>query len=129
MNIRIDKASPLPIHDQIKDQIIGLIHAGKLRPGDQLPTMRALAIALAVNFNTVAHAYRELDSEGVIVTRRGEGTFVAAAPAEHERAGRREQKLQQLARGLLSEADRLGYSPAEVESAVLALIREQSKES
>ena len=59
------KNAPVPLHDQIKEQILGLIHAGRLKAGDQLPTMRALSIELAVNFNTVALAYRELDSQGL----------------------------------------------------------------
>ncbi len=108
----------MPLHDQIKEQILGLIHAGRLKAGDQLPTMRALSIDLAVNFNTVALAYRELDSQGVIATRRGEGTFVTQAVAEPERAQVRQSKLQSLVKSLLDEARRLGYSPAEVQEAV-----------
>ena len=57
MQIQIDKTSGVPIYNQIKEQITGLIHAGRLNAGDQLPTIRALAIELAVNVNTVALAY------------------------------------------------------------------------
>jgi GntR family transcriptional regulator len=116
MDIRIDKDTHVPIHYQIRDQIMALIQAGQLKPGDQLPTMRALSIALAVNFNTVAHAYRELDAMGVIMTRRGEGTFVAPPSiSEAERAAMRKQVLERLVRGLLDEAARLGYSTDEVQ--------------
>src|SRR5262249_21417999 len=116
--IRVDKNLPVPLHDQIKEQILGLIHAGRLKAGDQLPTTRALSIELAVNFNTVALAYRELDSQGIIATRRGEGTFVTHAPGAAEQAQARAGKLRALVAGTLSEALRLGYSPGEVQAAL-----------
>jgi GntR family transcriptional regulator len=130
MDIRIDKHAPVPLHDQIKDQIVGLIHAGRLKAGDQLPTMRALSIALAINFNTVAHAYRELDAEGVIMTRRGEGTFVAApAAGEAERDILRARMLERLVRGLLDEAERLGYSTDEVQHALRMQLSGRAQEN
>lgn len=118
MRIEIDKASRVPIHDQIKEQIKGLIHAGQLKTGDQLPTMRELSIELAVNFNTVAHAYRELDGEGVITTRRGEGTFVASTPGAAEMRRIRQKKLRELINALFNETDRLGYAVEEVKQAI-----------
>ena len=118
MQIQVDKAAPVPLHDQIKEQILGLIHAGRLKAGDQLPTMRALSIDLAVNFNTVALAYRELDSQGVIATRRGEGTFVTHGPAAAEMQQMRDSKLQSLVTALFNEARRLGYSAEEVRQVV-----------
>ncbi len=116
MKIQIDRDSRVPIHDQIKEQIKGLIHAGQLKAGDQLPTMRALSIELAVNFNTVAHAYRELDGESVITTRRGEGTFVASTPGAAEMRRIRQKKLRELVRALFDEVDRLGYAKEEVQA-------------
>ena len=118
MYIQIDKTSRVPLHDQIKEQIKGLIHAGQLKTGDQLPTMRELSIELAVNFNTVAHAYRELDGEGVITTRRGEGTFVASTPGAAEMRRIRQKKLRELINALFNETDRLGYTVEEVKQAI-----------
>ncbi|MBM2848690.1 MAG: GntR family transcriptional regulator [Anaerolineales bacterium] len=118
MPIQIDKTSRVPLHDQIKEQIKGLIHAGQLKTGDQLPTMRELSIELAVNFNTVAHAYRELDGEGVITTRRGEGTFVASTPGAAEMRRIRQKKLRELINALFNETDRLGYTVEEVKQAL-----------
>jgi len=118
MYIQIDKTSRVPLHDQIKEQIKGLIHAGQLKTGDQLPTMRELSIELAVNFNTVAHAYREMDGEGVITTRRGEGTFVASTPGAAEMRRIRQKKLRELINALFNETDRLGYTVEEVKQAI-----------
>ena len=118
MKIQIDKDSRVPLHDQIKEQVKGLIHAGQLKAGDQLPTMRELSIELAVNFNTVAHAYRELDAEGVITTRRGEGTFVASTPGAAEMRRIRQRKLRELINALFNETNRLGYTVEEVKQAI-----------
>lgn len=118
MQIQIDKSSGVPIYNQIKEQITGLIHAGRLNAGDQLPTIRALAIELAVNVNTVALAYRELDSAGVIATRRGEGTFVASTPGAAEMRRLRQRKLRDLVQAFVAETRRLGYDPEEVQQAI-----------
>jgi len=118
MDIRIDKTSRVPIYDQIKEQIKGLIHAGQIKTGDQLPTIRELSVDLLVNFNTVALAYRDLVNEGIIVTERGKGTFVASTPGESEMLRIRQEKLQALVNALFEETKRLGYSRDEVRQAV-----------
>ena len=115
MNIHIDKNSHVPIYDQIKEQIKGLIHAGQIKTGDQLSTIRELSVQLSVNFNTVALAYRDLANEGVIITERGRGTFVASTPGEQEMLLIRSQKLHNLVDTMLRETDRLGYQREEVE--------------
>ena len=126
MNIRIDKTSRVPIYDQIKEQIKGLIHARQLRAGDQLPTIRELSVDLAVNFNTVALSYRDLANEGVIMSERGKGTFVANTPGEAEMQRLRQVKLQALVQALLLEADRLGYTRDEVGRAFVEQVRARS---
>ena len=127
MNIHIDKNSRVPIYDQIKEQIKGLIHAGKIKTGDQLPTIRELSVQLLVNFNTVALAYRDLSNEGVIITERGRGTFVASTPGENEMQLIRSEKLRSLVDALIQETDRLGYSHDEVKVAFINKIEKESR--
>ena len=117
MDIQIDKNSRVPIYDQIKEQIKGLIHAGQVKTGNQLPTIRELSADLAVNFNTVALAYRDLVSEGVIITERGKGTFVGSTPGEEAMKTIRQKKLNTLIESLIHETDRLGYDREDVERA------------
>jgi GntR family transcriptional regulator len=127
MDIRIDKTSRVPIYDQIKEQIKGLIHAGQIKTGDQLPTIRELSVDLSVNFNTVAFAYRDLVNEGVIVTERGKGTFVASTPGAEEMLTIRYEKLHTLIEMLFRETDRLGYNREEVGRAFVDQIKRKEK--
>jgi GntR family transcriptional regulator len=125
--IRIDKSSRVPIYDQIEEQIKGLIHAGQIKAGDQLPTIRELSVDLSVNFNTVALAYRELANEGIIITERGKGTFVATTPGDEEMRVIRREKLNNLIAELIQETERLGYSYEEVENALIAQLKKETK--
>ncbi|HEX9091782.1 MAG TPA: GntR family transcriptional regulator [Anaerolineales bacterium] len=127
MNIQIDKTSRVPIYDQIKEQVKGLIHAGQIKTGDQLPTIRQLSVDLSVNFNTVALAYRDLVNEGVIITERGKGTFVASTPGEEEMQTIRRTTLQNLLETLVKETERLGYSRDEVNQAFVNLINKKDE--
>jgi GntR family transcriptional regulator len=84
----IDPKSAVPIYRQIMDQISRSVAAGILAPGDQLPSVRELAARLLVNPNTVARVYRDLERDGLLETRRGQGTYIAAkasAMADGER--------------------------------------------
>lgn len=127
MKIQINKNSRVPIYDQIKEQIKGLIHAGQATTGDQLPTIRELSVELAVNFNTVALAYRDLVNEGVIITERGKGTFVAGTPGIEEMQIIRREKLLNLLEALINETDRLGYTHDEVGRAFVEQYRNKDK--
>ena len=78
----IDTASSVPVYEQIVDRLRYAIAAGRYAPGEQLPSVRQLAVDLLVNPNTVAKAYRELEREGLTFSRRGLGVFVSrSAPA------------------------------------------------
>src|ERR671931_2077637 len=90
--VSIDPRDATPIYAQLERGLRAAIAAGRLRVGDQLPTVRPLAVDLRVNANTVARVYADLEHEGVLETRRGVGTFVRASRAEarsvHEHARR-----------------------------------------
>src|SRR3974390_1837344 len=73
---RLDDNSGVPVYRQIMDQVRGGIALGALRPGDQLPTVRQLAVDLAINPNTVVRAYRELELGGLLESNQGTGTFI-----------------------------------------------------
>jgi GntR family transcriptional regulator len=113
-SIFIDKSNPVPIYEQIKDQIMGLIQTGQIKTGDQLPTIRELSVELSVNVNTVALAYRDLTNSGMLISERGKGTFVASNANEEEMRSLRVEKLQSLINSLIKETDRLGFSREEV---------------
>ena len=79
MELRLDAASTVPIYAQIVEQVRALVAARALRPGDQLPSVRDLAVSIRVNRNTASKAYQLLEAEGVVETRHGHGCFVANA--------------------------------------------------
>ena len=84
MMIVIDHASRIPIYEQIKTQIIALINSGVLSPGDKLPSLRALASELSLNFNTIKKVFAQLEADGVIESRPGAGFFVTASAVENK---------------------------------------------
>lgn len=89
MQIRIDNASGRPVYQQIIDQIKRDIALGRLIKDEKLPTVRQLAGQLAINPNTIAKAYRQLEQEGIIVTKPGAGAFVANLDSSLSRAVRK----------------------------------------
>jgi len=77
MYLSLDSHSGTPIYLQIKEQMRLAVATGTIRPGEQLPTVRELAAQLRINPNTMARVYRELQAEGLLISRQGSGTFVA----------------------------------------------------
>src|ERR1044071_1998875 len=111
----IDARHPTPLYHQLERSIRFAIATGKLRAGDQLPTVRQMAVDLRINANTVAKVYAELERAGVVETRRGVGTFVRERVTESVRArGDREPNLRALADRFLAEAAAFGFSLDEV---------------
>jgi GntR family transcriptional regulator len=112
--LQIDFRSGLPIYTQIVNQMEAQIASGLLKPGDQLPTVRALAEELRVNFNTVARAYRILDEARIISTQQGRGTYITEIPPPQTSEKLRRETLEALTQRYISEAIRLEFSKSEV---------------
>lgn len=119
MTMQIDRQSRVPTYLQIVEQIKNLITVGQLQPGERLPPIRQLAVDLGINFNTVAHAYKELDRAGIISTRRGLGSFVPDQPDQLPLAQRRREMLASILSKPFVEALNLGFSMPEIEEAVI----------
>jgi len=131
LSLQLDFRSGLPIYVQIVNQIESQLAGSVLKPGDQLPTVRALAQELRINFNTVARAYRMLDEAGVISTQQGRGTYILERPPPEAAERLRREALEALARRYIREAARLGFSSAEMRRVVReqVKVRKESDES
>lgn len=125
MDIQIDFRSGVPGYNQIVEQIQREIASGRLKPGDQLPTVRALAADLRINFNTVARAYRILDEMGIISTQHGRGTFIIEQDSAEANERLRHESLAALARRYLEETSRLGFSAEDAAASVERLAAEK----
>jgi GntR family transcriptional regulator len=116
--LHIDFRSGLPIYTQIVNQVQAWVAGGILQPGDQLPTVRALAEELRVNFNTVARAYRILDEARIISTQQGRGTYITEIPPPKITERLRKESLDALTQRFISEAMRLEFSKEEISEMV-----------
>jgi GntR family transcriptional regulator len=105
----LDTASGVPVYRQIMDQVMGGIAAGALKPGEQLPTVRQLAVDLAVNPNTIVRAYRELEFRGVLDTQHGTGTFITERKLKRSDVERQRQ-LNQLVGDFVARAGAAGFT-------------------
>jgi GntR family transcriptional regulator len=106
----INSADPTPLYAQLNRAVQFAITIGKLAIGDQLPTVRQMAVDLRINANTVAKAYAELERTGVVETRRGVGTFVCARHFEARQRRRQDTELRDLVERVIEEAGGLGFS-------------------
>ncbi|MBM3150626.1 MAG: GntR family transcriptional regulator [Chloroflexi bacterium] len=119
MNLELDFRSGIPIYLQVVDRIKEMIADGRLKPGGQLPTVRALAADLRVNFNTVARAYRILDEAGVISTQQGRGTYILDEPPPETSEAMRRTAFETLTDRYLADALRLGIPLKEIPEIIL----------
>src|ERR1700749_2727853 len=109
----LDQQSGVPAYRQIIDQVLGGIAAGRLRAGDQLPTVRQLAVDLSINPNTVVRAYRELEIGGLLETHQGTGTFISAQKMRGGGA-ERERQLSQIVGDCVARAGAAGFTVEEL---------------
>lgn len=122
-SFRLDAHSGVPVYRQLIDQVQAAIATGALRPGDQLPTVRLVAVELAINPNTVMRAYREMEIRQILDTQQGTGTFIAdrhAEPSKQERS----RQLAQLAQEFAARAGAAGLTLEDLVGALEKLSRE-----
>ena len=113
----IDPRSPTPLYAQIATRIKVAIAAGELEAGSALPSVRALAAQLRINPATVVQAYRDLETEGLVSTRHGAGTFVQSVAVDRRKRDR-SAEARRLVRDLIAQAGSLGITTAELRVAV-----------
>jgi GntR family transcriptional regulator len=111
--LKLDLHTGVPVYRQIIDQVRAGVAAGTLTAGDQLPTVRQLAVDLAINPNTVLRAYRELELGGMIETHQGTGTFISNKKIV-KNSGERERQLTQLAGEFAARAGSAGFTLEEL---------------
>lgn len=124
--LTLDARHPTPVHVQLEHGIRAAIANGRLVPGAQLPTVRQLAVDMSVNANTIARVYVDLERAGVLETRRGVGTFVAAQPVlAAPRPGSRDPELGAIAQRCLTEAAARGFTADDVVRKITQLAAKQ----
>ncbi len=116
--VAVDPRDPTPLYAQLDRGLRAAIAAGRLRPGDQLPTVRQLAIDLQINANTVARVYAELERTGVLETRRGVGSFVAVTAAAARPPDEWRRRLDAFATRVLADATAAGFTLDDVIDAI-----------
>jgi len=114
MDLKLNRKNQLPVHTQLKAQLVYLIQSGQLAAGIQLPTVRQLAGFLRVNRNTVSKVFSEMQREGHLSCEPGRGTFVSSSPMKSKTKVERMNKLLAVVDNALEKADKLGFSAEEV---------------
>jgi GntR family transcriptional regulator len=112
--VTVDPRDSTPLYAQIERGVRAAIASGRLRAGDQLPTVRQLAVDLRVNANTVARVYADLERDGVLETRRGVGSFVSATPAHARPPATHQKLLRAFVTRVLADAAAAGFSLDEI---------------
>ena len=108
--VTVDPRDATPLYAQLERGVRAAIAAGRLQPGDQLPTVRQLAVELQINANTVARVYAELERARVLETRRGVGSFIAATPAQARPPLEHQRRLRAFVTRVLGDAAAAGFT-------------------
>lgn len=110
---RLDLRSGVPVYRQLIDQVLVAVASGALLPGDQLPTVRQLAVDLSINPNTVVRAYKELEIRGMLTTQQGTGTFITAKKVQQDDA-QRQKRLTHMVGEFVARASADGFTVNEI---------------
>jgi len=124
----LDLATGVPAYRQVINQILGAVASGTLKGGDQLPTVRQLAVDLSINPNTVIRAYRELEIRNVLSTQQGIGTFITTEPVKRDEAMRQRQ-IDNLVSDVMARAGANGITGAELVVRLREFISDQKRGS
>ena len=121
---QLDLRSGVPVYRQIIDQVLVAVASGACTGGEQLPTVRQLAVDLSINPNTVVRAYRELEIRGILTTHQGTGTFITAAKVDPSDA-ERQRRLSQMVSEFVAHAGGAGFTLQEIMDRLAELQSEQ----
>jgi GntR family transcriptional regulator len=121
MDITINVTDGVPIYRQIVNQVKYLVASGLLRPGEELPAIRTLALQLKVTPNTIVKAYDELEAAGIVHKRQGSGTYVSEGRSRLSKQ-ERQRIIEQRIDALLAESHQLNFTPDDI----LRMIRERT---
>jgi len=122
--LQLDLHSGVPVYRQIIDQVLAAIASGRLASGDQLPTVRQLAVDLSINPNTVIRAYRELEIRGFLDTQQGSGTFISEQRVQQDEE-ERVRKLDMIVSDTIARAGADGFTAKQVLDRLKELLAEQ----
>jgi GntR family transcriptional regulator len=116
--------SGVPIYVQVRDQVLRAIGAGLLKPGEKMPTMRQVAVALRIDLNTVRHAYDALARTGAITIQPARGTFVANQPPPADQPDQ-SQRIDDLAHRTIASARAAAIDPTDLAHRIIALQKQK----
>lgn len=125
-HFRLDLKSGVPVYRQLIDQVLVGVASGTLAPGDQLPTVRQLAVDLSINPNTVVRAYKELEIRGTLSTQQGTGTFITTKKLKQDDV-QRQKRLSLMVSEFVARAGAEGYTTGQIMERLGELAAESGK--